>query len=226
MTRPISRPAIVVNFKAYREADGLKSLEIARICQSVSEESGVRIAVCPPAVELGAVAREVGIPVLSQNVDPHAPGSSTGWVTPSMVAAAGAVGTLINHSEHKVPAKVVDECLRLSKACELLTVVCAGDVKVAVEMARLGPDFVAVEPPELIGGDVSVTTAYPRVVEATIESVKRVNGMVSVLCGAGIKTGADVREALDLGADGVLLASGVMKSKDPRATLNDLIGLL
>jgi triosephosphate isomerase len=226
MARAISRPAIVVNFKAYREADGLRSLEIARICQSVSEESGVRIAVCPPAVELGAVAREVDIPVLSQNVDPHAPGSSTGWVTPSMVAATGAVGTLINHSEHRVPAKVVDECLKLSKACELLTVVCANDVKVSVEMARLNPDFIAVEPPELIGGDVSVTTADPQIVEDTVDSVKRVNGMVSVLCGAGIKNGGDVRRALDLGADGVLLASGVMKSKDPRATLLDLISLL
>jgi len=38
-----------------------------------------------------------------------------------------------------------------------------------------------------------------------------------------VKTGDDVWNALDLGADGVLLASGVVKSKDPKASLLDLI---
>jgi triosephosphate isomerase len=82
---------------------------------------------------------------------------------------------------------------------------------------------VAVEPPELIGGDISVTKANPRIVEDTVDAVKEANRSVSVLCGAGIKTGADVKAALDLGADGVLLASGVVRAKDPRAALLDLV---
>ncbi len=225
-SRPISKPAIIVNFKAYHEADGCKSLEIAKACESVSEESGIRISVCPPMVELGAIARSVNIPVLSQNVDPHAPGSSTGWVTPSMVKATGAIGTLINHSEHHVSIGTIEECLELSKGCELVTVVCANNVQSAVQIAHHCPDFIAVEPPELIGGDVSVTTASPQVIENTVDSVKGVNGAVSVLCGAGIKTGEDVKTALELGADGVLLASGVIKSKNPRETLLDLVKLL
>ena len=79
------------------------------------------------------------------------------------------------------------------------------------------------EPPELIGGDISVTTANPKIVQDTVETVKAVNRNVSVLCGAGVKTGQDVATAISLGADGVLLASGVVKSKDPKATLEDLI---
>jgi len=47
-----------------------------------------------------------------------------------------------------------------------------------------------------------------------------------VLCGAGVKTGKDVKRALELGAVGVLLASGVVKSKDPKKALQDLVSLI
>lgn len=219
-------PAIVVNFKAYREVDGDGALKLVKICESVSQETGVTIAVCPPVVELGTVARSVKIPVFSQNSDPHAPGSATGWTTPSMVKATGAIGTLINHSEHRASNDVICECVELVKAEELITIVCAESVKKAVEVAAFVPDFIAVEPPELIGGDISVTKANPFIIEDTVNSVKDVNKSVSVLCGAGVKTGEDVAKALELGADGVLLASGVVKSKDPRATLLDLVKLI
>ena len=216
-------PAIVVNFKAYQEVDGEGSLRLARICEDVAKESGVNIAVCPPMVELGTVARAVSIPVLSQNADPHAPGSATGWITASMIKSTGSIGTLINHSEHRSDNKTIEESVELAKAEDLITIVCAESVKKAREVAHFSPDFIAVEPPELIGGDISVTTANPLIVEDTVSSVKDVNKKISVLCGAGVKTGMDVAKALELGADGVLLASGVVKSKDPKATLLDLI---
>jgi triosephosphate isomerase len=223
MSKPISRPVIIVNFKAYSEVQGPGAFGLAKSCQAVSEESGVKIAIAPPTVDLGFIARSVNIPVLSQNVDPRAPGSATGWITPAMVKGVGAVGSLINHSEHKVSAKILEESVELSKGSELITVVCADDIKAAVLAAGFHPDFVAVEPPELIGGDISVTKANPRIVEDTVDAVKAANRSVSVLCGAGIKTGADVKAALELGTDGVLLASGVVKAKDPRAALLDLV---
>ena len=213
----------MVNFKVYAEAEGPKALRLAEICESVSRDSGVVIAVCPPVSELGTVARNVDIPVMSQNADPHVPGSSTGWVTPSMIRASGAVGTLINHTEHKHSMKAIADTLELCKKYDLTTIACADTVELAAEIAKLMPNMIAVEPPELIGGDVSVTDANPSVVENTVRSVRSVHDNISVLCGAGIKTGKDVRKALDLGADGVLLASGVVKSKDPRAALTDLV---
>ncbi len=216
-------PTIVVNFKAYQEVDGEGSLRLAKICEDVAKESGVNIAVCPPMVELGTVARAVSIPVFSQNADPHAPGSATGWITASMIRSTGSVGTLINHSEHRSDNRTIEESVELIKAEDLITIVCAESVRKAREVAAFSPDFIAVEPPELIGGDISVTTANPLIVEDTVSSVKDVNKKISVLCGAGVKTGKDVAKALELGADGVLLASGVVKSKDPKATLQDLI---
>ena len=223
MTKDLSEPAVIVNFKAYSEVEGTKALDLAKLCLAVSEESGKIISVCPPMTELGIVARSVDIPVLSQNVDPKTPGSATGWTTPSMVKVCGAMGTLINHSEHKVSFDVVRECVELSRKCGLVTVVCADNVKAAVDLASCHPDFIAVEPPELIGGDISVTTANPKIVKDTVDSVKSVDDSISVLCGAGVKTGEDVKIALELGASGVLLASGVVKSKDPKKTLFDLI---
>jgi triosephosphate isomerase len=223
LSKKFKTPTRVDNFKAYSEVDGDGSLNLSKICEQVSKENGVNIAVCPPIVELGSVARSVSIPVLSQNVDPHAPGSVTGWVTASMIKATGSVGTLLNHSEHRVKNDVICESIELCKAEELITIACAESVKRAVEIAAFVPDFIAVEPPELIGGNVSVTKANPLIIEDTVNSVKDVNKTVAVMCGAGVKTGEDVAKAIELGAEGVLLASGVVKSKDPKATLLDLI---
>ena len=223
MTKRISRPVIIVNFKAYSEVEKGGAMELAKACESVSVETGITVSICPPTVDLGWISRNVSIPVLSQNVDPHAAGSATGWTTPSMVKGCGAVGTLINHSEHKIPKNQIEECVELSKGVELITVVCADNVQSAVLAAGFRPDFVAVEPPELIGGNVSVTTANPMIIEETVEAVRAVNGSVSVLCGAGVKTGDDVKKAIELGASGVLLASGVVKAKDPREVLRDLV---
>ena len=223
MTKKISKPVIIVNFKAYSEVEKDGALALAKACESVSQETGITISICPPTVDLSYVTKNVSIPVLSQNVDPHAAGSATGWVTPSMVKGCGAIGTLINHSEHKVPKNQIGECVELSKSVELITVVCADNVHSAAQAAEFRPDFIAVEPPELIGGNVSVTTENPVIIEETIEAVRAVNGSISVLCGAGVKTGEDVRKAIELGTSGVLLASGVVKAKDPKAVLRDLV---
>ena len=214
---------VIVNFKAYAEVDGQKAVDLAKACEEVATETGAAIMVCPPMVELAAVSASVKIPVLSQNVDAKKPGSATGWVTPSMVRACGCFGTLINHSEHKVDPQIVGEAVRMSHDLGLCVIVCADNVESAKQLAVFAPDYIAVEPPELIGGDISVTTADPDIVKNTVNEVHSINPNIKVLCGAGVKNGKDVATALELGADGVLLASGVVKSSDPRATLRDLV---
>jgi triosephosphate isomerase len=216
-------PAVIVNFKVYSQVEGEGALRLAKTCAAVAEESGVSIAVCPPMPELSLVAREVAVPVFSQNVSPRKPGSGTGYVTPSAVKAAGVFGTLINHSENRQPAPDVGSCVEMCRELGVYTCVCAESVEKAEELAAFSPRMIAVEPPELIGGDISVTTANPRIVQDTVAAVEAVDPKVAVLCGAGVKTGQDVRTAVDLGAKGVLLASGVVKAADPEAVLRDLI---
>lgn len=217
---------IVVNFKVYREVEGRKAISIASICEEVMEESGTCIALSPPLVELSAVCSAVNNPVFGQHVDPLEPGPHTGWVTPSMVKAAGAKGTLINHSEHKIPEERVGETVDLCRMSCLETIVCAETPEKARRLAQFSPDFIAVEPPELIGGDVSVTTAKPEIVENSVNAVGEVDKKIVVLCGAGVKNGKDVRAALDLGTSGVLVSSGVVKASHLRNALYDLISMI
>ena len=219
----IRYPAVVVNFKVYSQVEGRGALRLAEICGKVAEETGASIAVCPPVAELSLVASQASVPVFSQNVDPRKPGSGTGYTTPSAVKAAGAFGTLINHSENRKPAEDVGTCVAMCRDLGLHTCVCAESIDKAKELAAFSPDMIAVEPPELIGGDISVTTADPGIVSETVSAVEAVDRKISVLCGAGVKTGKDVAAAIGLGAKGVLLASGVVKAADPEAVLRDLV---
>jgi len=128
----------------------------------------------------------------------------------------------VNHSERKVAWEEMRDLIARCRQLGLEVVVCADDVAEAETAARLGPDYLAIEPPELIGGDVSVTTARPEVITRAVERIRATNPKVQVLCGAGVKTGKDVAKALELGTVGVLLASGVVKAKSPEKALRDL----
>ncbi len=215
-------PAVVVNFKVYPEALGRRGWDLAKVCAKVAEDVGASIVIAPPMPDLAHVARLVRIPVFGQHADTAEAGAHTGWVPPESLLEAGAAGTLLNHSERKIPHKNVAAIVPRCEELGLEVIACADDLKEAEALARLSPDYVAIEPPELIGGDVSVTTANPEIVSGAVERIHRVNRDVGVLCGAGVKDRKDVRKALELGTVGVLLASGVVKAKDPEKALRDL----
>jgi triosephosphate isomerase len=216
-------PLIAVNFKAYPESMGESGLNLAKLCESVGEETGLAFAVCPQPPDLRFIAEKVSIPVYAQHVDAYEPGSRTGHVVAEAVKASGARGTLVNHSECRVQIFDIDWLVKKCSSLHLDTIVCTNNIAVSKACAALNPTYVAVEPPELIGGDISVTTANPEVVSGTIEAIKKVAPLVKILCGAGVKTGEDVRVAVELGTEGVLLASGVVKARDPKKALYELV---
>ena len=218
----IKTPVIVVNVKTYAEATGKKALEMAEIMDKVSRETGVSMAIAVQAADIRMISEKVSIPVFSQHIDPIKPGSHTGWTLAEAIKEAGAVGTLINHSEHRLKLADIDECISIAKSLNLVQIVCSNNISTSKAIAALNPDFVAVEPPELIGGDISVTTANPEIVSGTVEEVRKINKNIKILCGAGVKNGKDVEKAIELGTDGVLLASGVVKAKDKEKVLRDL----
>lgn len=219
----ISYPVVLINFKAYPQSSGKKGLELAKVAEKVSKETGVSIAVAPQLTDLALIASNVDVPVFSQHADAVDPGSKTGHVTLEAVRDAGAIGTMLNHSERRIRADEIDVIVKKAKNLGLLTVVCANTPEVTAAMAALGPDMVAIEPPELIGTGIPVSKAKPEVVTGAVELVKKVNPQVKVLCGAGITTGEDFEAALKLGTVGVLLASGIVKAKDWEKAILDLI---
>ena len=219
--KSMDKPLIVVNFKTYESASGQSAEDLAASMEKFSDRNFRMIAVVS-AFDLHSIAsNSTNLEVWSQHLDPVCKGIYTGWLEPESAIYRGAVGTIINHAEHKVSIKHVKELMDMLPS-DFPICACAADVSEAIELAKLNPTFIAVEPPELIGGDISVTTADPSIVTDTVKAVKSVNSNVRVLCGAGVKNGSDVRKAIELGAEGVLLASGVTKAEDVNAVLDDL----
>jgi len=218
----LKTPVIVLNVKTYAEATGNNALEIAQIMDNISNETGVSMAISVQATDITKCAEKVSIPVWAEHIDPIKPGSHTGWTLPEAIKNAGAIGTLINHSEHRLILADVDTCITLTKELGLDHIVCSNNVSTSKAIAAFSPNFVAVEPPELIGGDISVTTADPDIISNSVKAVKIVDKNVKVLCGAGVKNGKDVAMAIELGSDGVLLASGVVKAKEKVSVIRDL----
>jgi|ETNmetMinimDraft_26_1059896.scaffolds.fasta_scaffold05646_5 triosephosphate isomerase len=219
----MKEPIIVLNMKTYTEINQGGALRLATMCKQVADETGIEFVVCPQQVDLGLMCNNVDLPVFAQHIDNVSTGSTTGWVTPEAVKSAGAVGTLINHSEHRIGIADISDLITRCRKLNLSSLVCTNDISVSRACAVLKPDFIAVEPPELIGGDISVTTADPEIVRRTVDSIRKIAPEVRVLTGAGVKNGEDVAMAVELGTCGVLLASGVVKSKDPLKTLYDLV---
>jgi len=219
----LNTPAIVLNVKAYKESMGQEGLALARACSEVAEESGVSVAICPQQTELAWIANQVAVPCLAQHVDSYEPGSRTGWTVIDSIAEAGAIGSLVNHSEHRLLMADIENIVARMRELDLVSIVCTNNTAVSRGAATFEPTMVAIEPPDLIGSGIPVSKANPDIVTSSVEAVKEVAKNVKVLCGAGISTGEDVKAAIELGTDGVLLASGVVKASDPKKALLDLV---
>ncbi|KZX15211.1 triosephosphate isomerase [Methanobrevibacter cuticularis] len=219
----VKTPIVILNFKTYLESSGEKALELAKTLESVSYESGITMAVAPQTADIFRINDETNIPILAQHIDPISPGGHTGSNLLECLVEAGINGTLINHSEIQMKLADIDKIIKGSKSRDIFSVVCTNNIESSRAAATLNPEFVAVEPPELIGSGVPVSQAEPEVVEGTVNEVKRINKNIDVLCGAGISTGDDMEAAIELGASGVLLASGIVLAKDPKEALLDLV---
>lgn len=215
-------PSIIVNLKAYPQALGERSVQVSKSVAEVGEEKEIGVGVSPQYADLYRVATEVDVPVYAQHVDPLEPGRGTGSLLPEAAEKAGAAGSLVNHSERRLELEEIGEIVERLDEADLVSIVCAKDVETARDVAEFGPGVVAVEPPELIGTGRSVSKVKPDVVEETVDAVHEVDPEVHVLCGAGVSIGDDVKIALELGAEGVLIASAVVKADDPREAMRDL----
>ena len=219
-------PLILVNLKTYKEGTGNRAHQIATAAQLVARESGVTIGIAPGYIDLHPLCHHFAIPVYAQHVDGYEPGAHTGHITADALKAAGAAGSLVNHSERRLTLAEIESSVRALQTYTMSAVICSNNEVTSAGAAALGPEYVAIEPPELIGSGVSVSKANPDIIKRSVAAVHAVNPKVKVLTGAGIQTGECVKIAVDLGTDGVLLASSVVKATDPAAVLRDLVSKL
>ena len=130
-------PLIIVNFKTYLEATGKRAVELAKQAEKASKETGVCIAVAPQFTDIKAVAEAVEIPIYSQHIDPIKPGSNTGQILVEAVKEAGAVGTLINHSERQIKLADIDAVIRLAREQDLISCLCTNNPTTSASAAYL-----------------------------------------------------------------------------------------
>ena len=220
---PLGRPLFLLNLKSFPEALGVGADRLGRLLEDAGKEFQVSVAIAPSFPDLGRLAWSLSIPVLAQHVDPVDAGAHTGFVPVESIRAVGGRGSLVNHSEHPVSTAEVRDAVRRLTAAQLTAVVCARDVPAARRLARVRPDYLAVEPPELIGGDRAVSTARPEVVSGTVDAVRLISPTTVTLCGAGVHDRRDVKRALELGAGGVLVASAVTRAASPREAIFELL---
>lgn len=218
----MGKGTLVINFKNYPEIFGEASVRLAKAVERVSEKTGVEAVVAPPTPMLALVASEVKVLVYCQAVGMERGEKTTGAVTPEAVKAAGAKGTIINHSESRRTAAQLGSLLPRISALALDACLCARSAAEAGRLARSKSKYIAVEPPELIGTGVAVSRARPDVISDAASAVRRSGYPGKLLCGAGIVTGRDVSRALELGAEGVMVSSSVIKAENWSQKLEEL----
>ncbi|MFA5857028.1 MAG: triose-phosphate isomerase [Candidatus Pacearchaeota archaeon] len=208
------KPIILVNLKTYQT--GLDSVKISKIIATVDKN----ILVAAQASDIYEITKSTKLKVYSQHVDPFEPGRNTGFILPEAIKKDGAIGTLLNHSEHKLDLKTIKETIIRCKKIKLKTMVFAKDLKEAKQIKKFNPDFIIYEPPELVAGNISVSESKPQVIS---DFAKKLNK--DFLVGAGIKTNQDLKKSIELGAKGIALASAITTAKNPKKVLKDLIKL-
>lgn len=217
-------PILFINFKCYEEATGKKAVSLAKIADEIALKEKAAIALVVQAVDIRAVSGNVSVPVFAQHVDPVEYGSHTGSILPEAVKEAGAVGTVINHAENKRDNSFLERAIARAHSTGLTVMACAENRQRAEQIASFStkPDLIAIEPPELIGGNVSVSTAKPELITDTVKAVNAI-ASIPVITGAGIKNADDVKKAIELGTKGVFVASGIVKAENSAQAIADLI---
>jgi len=194
------------------EISGEKTIELAKSAEKVSIDLGVELIVAPPQPSLWAVVRAIDIPVICQHLEDADVGSSTGYFVPEIARSYGSIGSLINHSEHRIDIKSISNLVRRLKSLKMTSIVCARTPAEVAEVAKFDPDFVAIEPPELIGSGKAISKEAPQIISSSLTAVNDNSDLARMICGAGIVDKSDVTKALELGANGILVASGIIKS--------------
>jgi triosephosphate isomerase (TIM) len=212
-----------INFKTYLEATGEGAVRLAKICAKVAREEKQEIIPIVQAVDLFRINQVVDGPVWTQHVDWQNPGQATGWTSPETVIAAGALGTLLNHSEHHLPPGTIKQTIKKTKDINnnFKVMVCAGTLGQLKKLVFTKPDYLAYEIKELIGGPDSIAKMSSKSVRKAIIIAKEKN--IPLIIGAGINSQEDILLSKKMGARGVLVSSAVVLADNPEEKLRELV---
>ena len=203
----------VINCKNYEEIAGDKIIKFVKTAEKVSKKYKVKIAIVPPQHLIGLVANS-SITILAQHIDDAKVGSTTGFIIPELLKKSKVKGSLINHSEHRISSDEIKKLVLKLKELKMISILCVKDVAEVKKYVKLNPDYIAIEPPELIGSGKAISKEKPELITKAASIVNNSKNKTKLLCGAGIVSGEDVTKAIELGSKGILVASGIIKAKN------------
>jgi triosephosphate isomerase len=218
-------PLFEIGLKGY--LFGKDALELAKAADSISKKYGIAIIFDPQHVDIPKIAEETeNIFVFAQHMDSVEVGVGVGSILPEAIKAAGAVGTLLNHSERRISLNEISRTIKRADEVGLATLVFADSPEEAAAIAHLNPNIILAEPPELIGSGMSVGKLQEDFISKTITQVKKINPEIIIANSAGIRTPDDVAEIIRLGAQATGSTSGILKAKDPIKMMEEMIKAL
>jgi triosephosphate isomerase len=219
----VPNPILILNFKAYKVTAGKKGLALANAAHILSINKGVKLYIAPQITDTSFFSLNTEADILAQHCDPIIEGRGTGKVGIQNLLEIGVKGCLLNHSEYPQSIEEIVFIAKKSSEMGLKTCLCVPEPDFLANFRDAKFDMIAIEPPELIAGQVSVSKAKPQLLLRFFSEIERAHPESLKLCGAGIKNSEDVKIAKTLGADGILVSSGFTLAKDPLLALNSLL---
>lgn len=217
----ITPPFFELGPKAFLYGDA--ALKLALYADGVSDKYNVQVIFTPQAVDIWNIAHHTkNILVFAQHMDSIPIGRGIGSILPEAVKAAGAVGVLLNHSEKRLTMDELNRTIQRAEQVGLASMACADNLEDALVIARMNPNIIIVESPELIGvGRRAVGDC--EMIARTNKLVHQINPDILILHGAGISSGKDVYDIIAAGSQASGSTSGILNAKDPYAMLEEMI---
>jgi triosephosphate isomerase len=160
------RKLVAGNWKMHGLASDLS--EIVEIASASRQYPQVDVALCVPAILIERAARAVpGFAIGGQDVHQAENGAHTGCISAQMLLDAGAVLTIVGHSERREAQREDDADVRAKAEaalrCGLGTILCVGE-SIAVREQGAAVETVLAQLdgslPQAIGGNAELSIAY------------------------------------------------------------------
>ena len=235
------RKLVAGNWKMHGLASDLS--EIAEIARASRQYPNVDVALCVPAILIERAARAVpGFAIGGQDVHQAEQGAHTGCISARMMVDAGAVLTIVGHSERREAQRESDSDVRAKAEaalkCGLAVILCVGEsIEVRVAGAAVATVLAQIDGsvPPAIGGNAELAIAYepiwaigtgkvPTTAEIAemhgairqrlIERFGPIGAQVRILYGGSVKpSNAEEIFAVD-NVDGALVGGASLKAAD------------
>lgn len=174
-----------------------------------------------PYTEIRRIAENTDrLIVFAPYMDPIRPGRGIADVLPEAIKAAGAKGVMLNHCEKPMSLPQIRKTIERANELDLITFACADSIAEAKAIAQFKPDIINPEPTELIGSNEASDMSY---VKETVRVIKDLYPDILVEQAAGITKGIQIYDFIMAGNDAAGSASGILKSPDPYALLDEMI---